>query len=79
MYVEFLPGIITKLQTRGLSLSTQLQFVQQVRSTIQGIPGVRGSILQHKSDTFSKNSGLTILRELHLALTEGVPLLSTIA
>lgn len=63
---------IDKLETRGLSLNTQCDIIQEVRSKIMKIPGSRGAILQKKTDeVFSKNSGFVTLQVINTALVHG--------
>ncbi len=65
-YLHSLPEAIKKLETRGLSLNSQLAIVEDVRSQVSRIPGSRGGILKKKCDyIFTKNAGLSILIDVN--------------
>ena len=79
-YLSFLPGVITKLETRGLSLNDQINIVRSVRTKIGGIPGVRGKALQDKADqVFQKNEGFKKLEDVSDAVLAGARLLGTMS
>lgn len=71
-YLNFLPDAIKKLESRGLSLNTQLAMVANVHLKISQIPGSRGSILRQKADdVFTKNTGLLLLEDVNNSLING--------
>jgi hypothetical protein len=73
-YVAFLPECITKLETHGLSLNSQIEIIEEVSAKIGAIRGRKGRILQEKcAQVFGKNSGYTTLRKLNTAFVEGLP------
>lgn len=77
-YLSFLPGEITRLETRGLSLAVQLEVLDNVRVKIGEIRGLRGSTLRQKlDDIFCKNKGLMQLREMNDAVLHGATVGST--
>lgn len=71
-FLSLLPSAITKLETRGLSLNSQIEIVDQVRRAIYNIPGSRGALLQRKCDAvFTKNVGLASLEAINDRLING--------
>ena len=72
-YLAFLPDIIEKLETRGLTLNQQIELVENARSKIDSIPGARGEIFKLKAaKVFNKNTGYSTLREINAALVHGI-------
>ncbi len=70
--LAFLPDVLDKVQSSGLSLHQQIQLVEDARSRIAAIPGARGDTLKLKAEqVFSKNEGYLTLRQLNDAMVHG--------
>lgn len=70
--LAFLPDVLDKVQSSGLSLHQQIELVEDARSRIAAIPGARGDTFKLKADqVFSKNEGYLTLRQLNDALVHG--------
>jgi len=64
-HLEFLPQAIKQLEKAGLPLTQALEILEEVKSKVNSIPGIKGELFQNKlRSVLEKNPGLSVMKQV---------------
>jgi len=67
----YLPDVIEKLETRGLSLTSSIEIVRKICEKLNSVSGITGKLINEKfKNVLDKNKGFEVLQQISNVLCD---------